>query len=122
MKCGETIFIIDIDGSYRVRFVAQCGDRFLVVAHTWDRLNGLMLSGWKAVLRELVGLAVPLTMTDKLQTAQSTAGGTYVSVPLGYPLQASQLAALLGNVDTGEVLDALHDLAVPGMVVSHAAS
>lgn len=123
MKCGETIFVRDIDGSYRVRFIAQCGGRFLAVTHcgtvTGTCLNGMILIDWKAVLRELVALAVPNSMIDKLQHVHTTAGGGYVDLALGYPLQASQLAQVLGGADVDEVLDMLHDLAVPGVVVSH---
>ena len=112
MNCGEEIRILDPFGSREVRFIGQCHDRFMVIAHQGHgRLNGYLLDDWKAVLRELVALAVPARLTEKIMTAESTSGGKYARIPLTYPLSTSGLADLLG-VPADDVREQLGDLLV----------
>lgn len=111
MNCGEEIRVKDPFGAYRVRFIAQCHDRFLLISHTYDQNNGYMLSDWHGVLRELVALTVPAKMIEKTMNAESTTGGMYNSIPLTYPLSAKSLAGILG-ADVDEVRGQLADLAV----------
>jgi hypothetical protein len=111
VKCGETIFVKDLNGSYVMRFVAQCGNRFMLIAHGMNPMNGYILTGWPDVLRELVALAVPQKLADKQVTAESHAGGGYASTRLAYPLSAAGLAALFG-LPADEVRAQLDDLAV----------
>lgn len=105
------ILIRNIYGANEVRFIAQCGDRFLMISHSNDPRNGFMLADWTQVLREVVALAVPAKMTERFKTAESQISGTYSSMNLTYPLHAPSLAALLG-VPADEVRSQLADLAV----------
>jgi len=110
VNCGEEIRVKDLSGSYAVRFIAQCHGRYLVLAYR-EFMNGWMLADWKAVLRELVALAVPAKLMEKTMTAESSSGGLYVNIPLTYPLSAKGLADLLG-VPADEVKAQLDDLIV----------
>jgi hypothetical protein len=111
MHCGETIFVKDLYGTPARRYIAQCGDRFMVISHTADALNGQLLPDWKAVLRDLVAQAVPAKLTEKARIAETAGTGHYTGFPLTYPLSAAGLADLLG-VLPGEVREQLADLAV----------
>jgi hypothetical protein len=102
----------DFYGAYAVRFIAQCGGRFLQISNGLDNRNGFMAASWREVLRELVALAVPAKLVEKTQMAESLGGaGLYVNFPLTYPLRAKQFADLLG-VPADEVKAELEDLAV----------
>lgn len=111
MNCGEAVIVKDNNGAYDCRFIAQCGGRFLLISRTGDYRNGYILPDWQAVLRELVALAVPAKLLEKIMAAESTGSGLYVNVPLTYPLSATLLAGLFG-VDPDEVRAQLADLAV----------
>lgn len=111
MKCGEQIEVRDIQGATACRFIAQCGDRFMLVSRTWDWRNGYLLGDWQAVLRELVAMTVPAKLIEKQMNVQSNSGGRYASIPLTYPLSAKGLADVLG-VPVEEVRMQLADLAV----------
>lgn len=112
MKCGEAIYVKDINGTFIVRFIAQCEGRFLLISNNIvDYRNGYMLSDWHGVLREMVAEAVPAKLIEKTRTAESTATGFYANIPLTYPLSAAGLAKVLG-VDIDEVRAQLADLAV----------
>lgn len=111
MNCGQAIDVKDFYGSYAVRFVAQCEGRFLTISYTVANINGYMLAGWQRVLRELVALAVPPKLTEKIMSAESVTSGQYVSFPIVYPLSAAQFSSLLG-VPADEVKAELEDLAV----------
>jgi hypothetical protein len=112
LDCGDEIRIKDLHGSYAVRFIGQCHGGFLVIAHADRYMNGYRLASWQAALRELVALAVPAALVEKMMTAESTAGGRYNAIPLSYPLSAAGLAGVLG-VPAADVLEQLADLAVP---------
>lgn len=111
MKCGEAVHVRDFYGANHARFIAQCGGRFLAVTNGLDYRNGMTLPDWRSVLRELVAMAVPAKLRDKTMTAEGAATGTYVNIPLTYPLSVGGLADLLG-VPAAEVRDQLADLAV----------
>jgi hypothetical protein len=111
MRCGQQVEVIDVYGACTVRLIAQCEGRFLLISHSWDRLNGMYLPDWHSALRELITLAVPGRMTEKIQRARSAASGLYVDIPLAYPLSAKGLADLL-MADEAEVRAQLADLAV----------
>ena len=111
MNCGEAVTVKDQYGSYSVRFIAQCEGRFLQITHTGDYRNGYMLADWHGVLREIVAKAVPAKMIERIMTAESSAAGLYINVPLTYPLSVRGLADLLG-VPADEVRAQLADLAV----------
>jgi len=112
MECGRAILVKDVWGEIPVRYVAQCGGQFIVISRAGDRMNGLLLHDWRAVLRDLISQLVPAGLTDKMRTAQSNgADGKFYSVMLVYPLAVSHLAAVLG-ADAGEVRAELADLAV----------
>lgn len=111
MNCGEAIFVKDFYGSIALRCIAQCHGRFMLISHTWDSRNGYLLPDWHGVLRELVALAVPAKLTEKIMNAESTATGLYVNIPLTYPLPVKGLADLLG-VPVDDVRAQLADLAV----------
>jgi hypothetical protein len=112
MNCGEEIRVKDFSGSYAVRFVAQCGGRFMVVSQPrHDHLNGYLLTDWKAVLRELIALAVPRKLVERTLTAESTADGKYHNIPLTYPLSTTGLSDLL-SAPIGQVRQQLADLLV----------
>ena len=112
LKCGDTIFVKDINGSNVRRFIAQCGGRFMLISHTvGDYRNGFILSGWPGVLRELIVQTVPAKLIERALTVESTASGQYVNFPLTYPLSVASLAAALG-VEAADVRTLLDDLAV----------
>ena len=111
MNCGQEIRVLDIYRATAMRFIAQCEGRFMLISHTFDQNNGYILSDWHGVLRELVALAVPAKMIDKTRSAESTATGLYVNIPLTYPLSVKGLADLLG-VGADDVREQLADLAV----------
>jgi hypothetical protein len=113
MDCGQGIFVKDITSIYAYRFFAQCGGRFLVVAaNPADYRNGYMLPDWKAVLRELVALAVPAKLTERLMTVELVGNRSlYVGFPLSFPLSVAGLADLFG-VPADEIRAQLEDLAV----------
>jgi len=112
MACGEEIRVKDWAGAYAYRFIAQCGGRFMVISHRiGDYRNGYLLGDWKGVLRELVAYTVPAALQEKILTAESTAGGRFVYIPLTYPLSVKGLADLLG-VDAADVRGQLEDMAV----------
>ena len=111
MRCGEAVFVRDINGSNVMRFIAQCEGRFMLITHSLDYRNGYLLSDWKGVLRELVAAAVPAKLIEKTMTTESTATKLYVAFPLTYPLSVRGVADLFG-VDASEVRDQLADLAV----------
>jgi hypothetical protein len=110
VNCGEEIRVKDLNGSYAVRFVAQCHGRYMVIAYR-EFMNGYLLGDWKAVLRELVALAVPRRLIEKTMNAESSSGGRYANIPLTYPLSTKGLADLLG-VPADEVKEQLDDLLV----------
>jgi hypothetical protein len=109
MNCGETIFVRDINGSDVMRFVAQCHDRFMLISHGLEPMNGYILPDWQGVLYELVARTVPAKMIGKQLTAESRREGTYNNVKLAYPLSAGAMAALLG-APVDEVRAQLDDL------------
>ena len=112
MKCGEAIYVKDINGSFVLRFIAQCEGRFLLISNSFtDYRNGYLLSDWHGVLREMVAQTMPAKLIEKVMTAESTATGLYASIPLTYPLSAQGLANVLG-VPVDEVRAQLADLAV----------
>lgn len=111
MECGQEIRVKDLYGSNVMRFVAQCHDRFMLISHTYEQLNGYLLADWHGVLRELVAVTVPGKMIEKQKTAESTARGEYHNLPLTYPLSAKGLAGLL-DAPEDEVRAQLDDLAV----------
>ena len=111
MKCGETIHVRDIFGASVLRCIAQCEGRFMLISFARDHLNGYLLPDWHGVLRELVTLAVPAKLTEKTMTAESTATGVYVNIPLTYPLSVKGLADLVG-VFPDDVREQLEDLVV----------
>lgn len=110
MNCGDTIYVKDPYGAHAVRFIAQCHGRFMVIV-PFGHNNGFLLPDWRAVLRELVALAVPAKLITNTMMVESTAGGTYTGFPLTYPLSAKGLADALG-ADAAEVRAELADLAV----------
>ena len=112
MKCGEVIYVKDPWGTFALRFIAQCGGRFMVISNSvTDYRNGYLLSDWHGVLREMVAQAMPAKLIEKAHTAESTATGLYANVPLTYPLSIPGLASVLG-VPADEVRAQLADLAV----------
>jgi hypothetical protein len=112
VKCGQEIHVQDMYRATSVQFVAQCEGIFIIIAHhPASYLNGYRVVGWHAVLRELVALAVPAKLVDRTFTAESTASGQYVNVPLTYPLSVDGLARLL-DAPADEVRAQLADLAV----------
>jgi hypothetical protein len=111
MNCGAEILVRDIYGANAYRFIAQCHDRYLLISHVGDWRNGYMLPNWQAVLRELVAMAVPGKITERVMDVQSAGSGTYHMFRLAYPLSAKAFADLLG-VDADEVRAELADLAV----------
>lgn len=111
LGCGEAVEVRNAWNTTTVRFVAQCGGRFLVISNNAQPVNGLMLHDWRAVVRQLVALAVPHSLQHMGQQARSLAGGLYHDLMLTYPLSAAGLAALIGE-DDGSVRDLLADLAV----------
>ena len=112
MKCGDTIFVRDLNGSNARRFIAQCGGRFMLISHiAGDYRNGFILSGWPGVLRELIVQTVPASLAERAFTIESTANGKYVNFPLTYPLSIMSLAEALG-IEAADVRTMLKDLAV----------
>jgi hypothetical protein len=111
VKCGEEIRVKDLNGSYVIRYIAQCYGRFLTIASGISGRNGWMVADWHAVLRDLVAETVPRTLIERISTVESTADGTYNCVPLSYPLSVSGLAGVLG-VPADEVRAQLDDLVV----------
>jgi hypothetical protein len=111
MQCGQAIFVKDRDGAWDCRFIAQCGGRFLLLSRVGDHRNGWVMADWRMVLRELIALAVPARLTEKVVVAESTATGLYVNMPLTYPLSVTSLAGLLA-VPVDNVRFLLADLAV----------
>ena len=111
MKCGQEIHVKDFYGANAVRFRAQCDGLWLVIAYNPSHLNGFVMPDWRAVLRELVALAVPAKLTERTMRASAIGTGTYVDVPLSYPLSISGLARLL-DAPADEVGAQLADLAV----------
>ncbi len=112
MNCGEAIHVKDFNGSYVLRFIAQCEGRFLLISHNAsDYRNGYILADWHAVLRELVASTVPAKLIEKILVAEATGRGTYTSMPLTYPLSVKSMAGLLG-VPADEVREQLSDLCV----------
>lgn len=114
MKCGHSVNIKRFDGAFAVRFIAQCGGRYLVINNAWSLSprNGHLLSDWRGVVRELVALTVPRPLEyDKGMTAESEADGMYHDLKLTYPLSAKGMAELLGE-DAEQVRELLSDLAV----------
>lgn len=113
MKCGEEIRIIDINGSYVMRFGAGCNDQFLVIAGpAKSYMNGIILMSWKDVLREMICLTVPMKLERERYQAQSSTNNMYHAVSLTYPLSAAQLADMFG-VPAEEVQAQLRDWSVP---------
>lgn len=111
MKCGEAVIVKDFWGAYRLRCIAMCEGRFMLISNQTDMLNGYLLAGWQAAMRELVALTVPAKLLEKTCHAESTTGGQYQHVPLTYPLSAKGLAGLFGVPDA-EVAALLEDWAV----------
>lgn len=111
IECGAEIRVQDIYNATAIRFVGQCGGRYIVIAHGSDYRNGYLLSGWRGVLRELITLTVPAKMIDKTMRAEASPEGRYVSLPLTYPLSVKALADLLA-AELAEVRAELADLAV----------
>lgn len=112
MDCGTEIRVRDAFGNHAARFIAMCGDRFMLITYGPDPRNGFVLPDWRAALRELIALAVPAALIEKTRYAESAGAGRYVGFPLTYPLSASGLAQLL-DTDPDDVRDQLADLAVP---------
>ena len=111
MKCGAEILVRDMNGTNVVRFIAQCGDRYLLISYGSDWRNGYMLPDWRAVLRELVAKTVPAKLREHRLDVQRAGSGTYSAFGLAYPLSAKSLADLFG-VEADEVRAELSDLAV----------
>lgn len=111
MNCGEMILVRDFYGANAMRFLAQCGGRFVLITNGLDHLNGYMITDWRGVLRELIAKAVPAKLTERTMMAESTATSLYVGFPLTYPLSALNFANLLG-VPAEDVRAQLADLAV----------
>lgn len=114
IECGKSVDVKDVTGAFVVRFIGQCGGRFLTVTGNWGRQprNGYLLMDWRAVLRELVALSVPRSLEyDKGMTAMSQTGGLYNDLRLTYPLSVKGMAALLGE-EVDAVREVLSDLAV----------
>lgn len=112
MKCGEEIQVRDLSGSNVMRFIAQCHDRYLLIMSSpLDYRNGYMLHGWAPVLRELIAVAVPDKMTERIMMVQSAPSGLYAAVPLTYPLSVRGLASVFG-VDPDSVRAELENFAV----------
>lgn len=83
----------------------------MLISHNTDYRNGYMLSDWTTVLRELVAAAVPDKLTEHVKVAERVGNGSYVSIPLTYPLSVKGLADLLG-IAPDAVRECLSDLAV----------
>jgi hypothetical protein len=111
MNCGETVFIKDIFGSYAKRIVAQCGGRFMLITHGLDPYNGNILMDWRQALDHLIMVTVPSKLLDKQMTAESHIGGSYIMMPLTYPLPITAMAELFG-LEPVQVRAYLDDLAV----------
>jgi hypothetical protein len=111
MRCGETVFVKDIFGSYAKRIVAQCDGRFMLITHGLDPYNGNILHDWRQALDHLIIVAVPAKMIDKQYAAESHVNGSYINVALAYPLPITPLAELFG-LDPADVRAHLDDLAV----------
>jgi hypothetical protein len=111
MKCGETVFVKDMFGSYAKRIVAQCDGRFMLITHGLDPYNGNILHDWRQALDHLIMVTVPGKLLDKQMTAESHISGSYINVPLAYPLPITPLAELFG-LEPVQVRAYLEDLAV----------
>lgn len=111
MNCGEEIQVKNIWGSVTLRFIAQCGGRFMQISDRGDIPNGYLLPDWHGALRQLVALTVPEKLTEKMMSAASTATGRYAHIPLTYPLSVKGLADVLG-APADEIRAQLEDLAV----------
>ena len=112
LKCGDTIFVRDMNGANALRFVAQCEGRFMMISHTpLDLRNGWLLARWQMVLHELIARTIPAKMMDRALTVESTANGRYVNFSLTYPLSITSLADAFG-VEGADVRAVLDDLAV----------
>jgi hypothetical protein len=110
--CGQEILVRDVFGQNAVRFIGQCGGRFMTISNIREPRNGYLLSDWRGVVRELVAMTVPASLRpDKGLDAMSHADGKYHHLPLSYPLSISGLAGLLGE-DPVDVAALLKDLAV----------
>ena len=94
-----------------MRFIAQCGGRFMMISNSLDHHNGYFLSDWHGVVRELVAMTVPAKLTEKQCSAEGATNGFYCNFPMTYPLSVKSLADLLG-VPRNEVRDQLADLAI----------
>lgn len=114
-ECGSAIEVIGLDGGLAVRFVAQCGGRFMVISNmSYQRTarNGNLLAGWRDLVRELVALTVPRSLAmDKAFDVAGVTGGLYRRFRLTYPLSVSELAGLVGE-SADDVRALLADLAV----------
>lgn len=111
MKCGEAIMVKDMYGAIPLRFIAQCDGRFMQISSRIDIPNGYLYPDWHGVVRLLVGLAVPARLVERVMSAESTATGRYVHIPLTYPLLVQGLADLVG-APVDEVRVQLADLLV----------
>ena len=113
MECGQAVDLKDIYGQRPIRFVAQCGGRWLMISHSLTNpRNGYMFSDWRGVVRELVAMAVPRSLeTERGYRAESLAGGLFHDIPLSYPLSVQGIAGVVGE-DIEAVRELLADLAV----------
>lgn len=112
LACGEAIEVRDVMNTTVARYMAQCGGRFILIAYGAQPFNGMLLMDWRAVLRQLVGRAVPAKLQyESGLSAQSMGTGLFRHLMLAYPLPISELAGLLGE-DPAEVRAVLDDLAV----------
>lgn len=112
LKCGEAIEVRDLLNTTVARYMAQCDGRFLLITYGAQPFNGMLLMDWRAVLRQLVGRAVPAKLQyESAFSAQSMGSGLFRHLVLAYPLPVSDLAGLLDE-DLAEVRAVLNDLAV----------
>lgn len=113
MNCGQAIMIKDFWGGYRMRFIAQCEGRYLLISNNLTEYrNGYLLADWRGVLREMIALTVPAKMLEKTCTVEATGrDGLYLAFGLTYPLSVASLAGLFGQ-PADDVRAELADLAV----------
>lgn len=113
LECGQAIRVRDQSGTYVTQFIAQCGGRFIMISSplSGDHRNGMMITDWHGVLRELVAQTQPAALREHTRMAESNTDA-YHSVPLTWPLMVAELAGVLG-VQAYEVRDQLAEYATP---------
>ena len=111
-RCGDSVLVVDINGSSVATFYYIEGQYLTVTTNSagWPLHNGELFSGWQGVVGRVLGLVRGDGLPYKLESAGRS---TYSDIRITPQMRASDLARVF-RVDPEEMRNELHDyLIVP---------